>query len=178
MIIMKKIKIIGVFVIMGLSVLSHFMYEWFNNFVFSILFPVNESIWEHMKLLVTPVLIYAFIEYFIYRKKGIKFNNFSISYSISIIVGIVSYLIVYLPIDHFFGHNMIISIALLFLDYILISYISYSILNTRFIKYSEVIGILLIIIIYFIFYYLTYYPVHSYIFYDTKDKLYGIKKED
>lgn len=175
---MKKIKIIGVFVIMGLSVLSHFMYEWFNNFVFSILFPVNESIWEHMKLLATPVLIYSFIEYFIYRKKGIRFNNFSLSYGISIIIGIVSYLIIYLPIDHFFGYNMIVSIALLFFDYVLISYISYSILNTRKIKYSNIIGTLLIVFIYFIFYYLTYYPVHSYIFYDTKDKVYGIKKED
>lgn len=175
---MKKIKIIGVFVIMGLSVLSHFMYDWFNSFVFSILFPVNESIWEHMKLLVTPVLIYSFIEYFIYRKKGIRFNNFSLSYGISIIVGIVSYLIVYLPIDHFFGHNMIVSIVLLLLDYVLISYISYSILNTSRFKNSNIIGTLLIVFIYFIFYYLTYYPVHSYLFYDTKDKVYGIRKED
>lgn len=178
MIIMKKIKIIGVFVIMGLSVLSHFMYEWCNNFIFSILFPVNESIWEHMKLLVTPMLIYALIEYFIYRKKGIRFNNFSLSYGISIIIGIILYLTIYLPIDHFFGHNMIISIILLFLDYILISYISYLILNTRVIKYSKTIGTLLIILTYFVFYYLTYYPVHSYIFYDTKNKIYGIKKED
>ncbi len=163
---------------MGLSVLSHFMYEWYNNFIFSILFPVNESICEHMKLLVTPVLIYALVEYFIYRKKRIKFNNFSLSYGISIVVGIVSYLIIYLPIDHFFGHNMIVSIALLFFDYVLISYISYSILNIRKIKNSNIIGILLIVFIYFLFYYLTYYPAHSYMFYDTKNKIYGIKKED
>lgn len=178
MIIMKKIKIIGVFIIMGLSVLSHFMYEWCNNFIFSILFPVNESIWEHMKLLVTPVLIYALVEYFIYRRKGIEFNNFSLSYGISTIIGIISYLVIYLPIDHFFGHNMIVSIALLFLCYILISYISYLILNTKNIKYSKIIGTLLIILIYFAFYYFTYYPVHSYMFYDTKNKIYGIKKED
>lgn len=178
MIIMKKIKKISVFVIMGLSILSHFMYEWSNNFIFSILFPVNESIWEHMKLIVTPVLIFSFIEYFIYKKKDIIFNNFIFSYAISIIVGIVSYLIVYLPIDYYFGHNMIVSITLLFLDYIFISFISYSIMNTKSIKYSKVIGTLLIIITYFIFYYLTYYPVHSYIFYDTKDNIYGIKKED
>ena len=131
-----------------------------------------------MKLLVTPMLIYALIEYFIYKKKSIKYNNFSLSYGISIIIGIISYLVIYLPIDHFFGHNMIVSIILLFLDYILISYISYLILNTRVIKYSKTIGTLLIILTYFIFYYLTYYPVHSYIFYDTKNKIYGIKKED
>ena len=45
---------------------------------------------EHMKLLITPVLIYALIEYFIYKNKSIKFNNFSLSYSISIIIGIIS----------------------------------------------------------------------------------------
>lgn len=178
MIIMKKIKKISVFVIMGLSILSHFMYEWSNNFIFSILFPVNESIWEHMKLIVTPVLIFSFIEYFIYKKKDIILNNFIFSYAISIIVGIISYLIVYLPVDYYFGHNMIVSITLLFLDYIFISFISYSIMNTKNIKYSKVIGTLIIIITYFIFYYLTYYPVHSYIFYDTKDNIYGIKKED
>lgn len=131
-----------------------------------------------MKLLVTPVLIYALVEYFIYRKKRIKFNNFSLSYGVSIIIGIILYLIIYLPIDHFFGHNMIVSIALLFFDYVLISYISYSILNTRKIKNSNIIGILLIVFIYFLFYYLTYYPAHSYMFYDTKNKIYGIKKED
>lgn len=178
MIIMKKIKIIGVFVIMCLSVLSHFMFEWSNNFIFSILFPVNESIWEHMKLLISPVLIYAFIEYLIYKKRQIKFNNFSLSYGISIIVSIISYLIIYIPIDYLFGHNMIVSIVLLFLDYIFISFISYFILNTKNIKYSKIIGTMLIILTYFIFYYLTYYPIHSYMFYDTKNKIYGIKKED
>ena len=52
------------------------MYDIFPNTIFSILFPVNESIWEHMKLLVTPVLIFSIFEYIIYRKKNIPFNNF------------------------------------------------------------------------------------------------------
>lgn len=178
MIIMKKIKIIGVFIMMCLSFLSHFMYEWCNNFLFSIFFPVNESIWEHMKLLITPVLIYALIEYFIYKNKSIKFNNFSLSYGISIIIGIILYLVIYLTFYHFFGHNIIVSILLLFFDYIFISFISYLIINTRKIKYSKTIGTLLIIFIYFMFYYLTYYPIHYYIFYDTENKVYGIIKED
>ena len=178
MIIMKKIKIIGVFFIMCLSILSHFMFEWSNSFIFSILFPVNESIWEHMKLLISPVLIYAFIEYLIYEKRQIQFNNFSLSYGTSVIVGIISYLIIYIPIDYLFGHNMIISVVLLFLDYIFMSFISYFILNTKNIKYSKIIGTMLIILTYFTFYYLTYYPIHSYMFYDTKNKIYGIKKED
>ena len=142
MIIIKKIKIISVFIIMCLSFLSHFMYEWCNNFLFSIFFPVNESIWEHKKLLITPVLIYALIEYFIYKNKSIKFNNFSLSYSISIIIGIILYLIIYLLFNHFFAHNIIVSIVLLFFDYIFISFISYLIINT------ERLNILRLLVIY------------------------------
>ena len=63
---MKKIKTIGVYVIFVLSFISHFMYDILPNPLFSILFPVNESIWEHMKLLVTPVLIFSIIEYIVY----------------------------------------------------------------------------------------------------------------
>ena len=65
MIIMKKIKIIGFFIMMCLSFLSHFMYEWCDNFLFSIFFPVNESIWEHMKLFNYTIHILIFLEYFL-----------------------------------------------------------------------------------------------------------------
>lgn len=178
MIIMKKIKIYGVFIIMTLSVLSHFAYEWFNNFIFSILFPVNECIWEHMKLMITPVLLFSFFEFFLYKKNKNKINNFYFSYAISILVGIASYLTIYLFIHYFIGHFMLLSIFLLFLDYILIEFLSYFIMNTSNIKYSNIIGCFLIVIMYFIFYYLTYYPPNTYLFYDTKSGSYGILKTE
>lgn len=93
MIIMKKIKIIAVFVVMDLSVLCHFLYEWNNNFIFSILSPVNESIWEHMKLMVTPVLLYGIFEWLYYKKKNINHDNLLLSLCISSIIGIIVYLI-------------------------------------------------------------------------------------
>ena len=99
MIDMKKIKIIITFIFLGLSVVSHFMYERYPNYLFSILFSVNESIWEHMKLIITPVILASILEYFIYRKKDIKINNFILAYGISIPIGIISYLVVYLPLD-------------------------------------------------------------------------------
>ena len=115
---MKRIKLIGVFIIFGLSFFSHFMYSWFPNTIFSILFPVNESIWEHMKLIVTPALIFSIFEYIIYKRKKIIFNNFFLSYSISMILGIILYLLIYLPIDYIFGHNMVVAISLLFITFI------------------------------------------------------------
>ena len=174
---MRKVKIIGVFIIFGLSFLSHFMYQWLPNSIFSILFPVNESIWEHMKLIVTPVLIFSIFEYVIYRKKNIEYNNFILSYAVSMILGIIIYLIIYLPIENIFGHSMIVAIVILFITFIVVEFISYYIMNSREIKYSNIIGISLIILIYIVFGYLTYNPIESDLFYDKEKKIYGIPKE-
>ena len=169
---MKKVKFIGIFVIFVLSFISHFMYSCFPNSIFSISFPVNESIWEHMKLLATPVLIFSIFEYIIYRNKNIYYNNFLLSYGISIVLGIIIYLILYLPIDYLFGHNLLVAVILLFITFIIIQIISYYIMNYREIRYSNVIGIGIIISIYIVFWYFTYNPIEINLIYDTMKKVY------
>ena len=173
---MRKIKIIGVFVIFLLSFLSHFVYKWIPNTLFSLIFPVNESIWEHMKLLVTPVLIFSLFEYIIYRKKDINYNNFILSYSISMLIGIIIYLMLYLPIHYIFGHSSIFAIILLFIVFIIIEIISYYIMRYKEISYSNIVGIGIILLMYIVFGYLTYYPLESDLFYDMNKNIYGITK--
>lgn len=173
---MKNIKIISVFIIFLLAVESHFMYDIIPTFITSILFPVNESIWEHMKLLVTPIFIFSVLEYFIYKCKSINYNNFILSYFISIMLGIILYLLIYLPINSLFGYNTIFAISLLFVIYFFIEYISYYIMNMNVNKYNKILGIIGIICIYFIFYYFTYYTPDNKIFYDTANNGYGIIK--
>lgn len=51
----------GVGLVFSLAVgsLSHFFYEWSGgNIAAGIFFPVNESVWEHMKLVFFPFLVY------------------------------------------------------------------------------------------------------------------------
>ena len=49
-----------------LGVLFHFVYDWSNeNFFSGLFFPVNESTWEHLKLVFLPILIVSVLEYFI-----------------------------------------------------------------------------------------------------------------
>ena len=134
MIIMKKIKIISIFIMFALSFLSHFAYETIPNFISSILFPVNESIWEHMKLLSTPVLLYMIIEYFIFKKKKIETNNFILSYSLSIISSIIIFLIIYVPIYNKIGNSMFIDITLLIILFIYIAFLTYKLFNIKKIK--------------------------------------------
>ena len=148
---MKKIKVLGVIVSFILSFILHFAYNYIPNTFFSIITPVNESIWEHMKLLLSASIIFSIIEYIIYNIKGINYNNFLLSYGIANILGIILYLIIYIPIDDILGHNFIGAIILLFLIFIFIQIISYYIMRFKKIKFSNIFGLLLIILMYIVF---------------------------
>ena len=93
---MKKIKILITIIIFILSFPIHFIYNIFPNFITSIFFPLNESIFEHMKIIYTSILISSIIEYLIYKYKNIKVNNFIISIPIIITtIGIITHKIDY-----------------------------------------------------------------------------------
>lgn len=58
---LKKYIIAGIIFVLITGTLAHFFYEWTgNNFIIGLFAPVNESVWEHMKLLFFPMLIYSF----------------------------------------------------------------------------------------------------------------------
>lgn len=171
---LKKIKLIAIFGIFILSFAAHFAYDLFPNLIFSFIFPVNESIWEHMKIIFTSTLIYSVIDYFLLNKYNIKYNNFSFQLYFTALCAIPIYLIIYIPLYKLFGENAFISILLLFIVYILQQFISYNILKEKNIKILNIIAIPVILLSYLGFIYLTYNPIHNYIFYDIKEEKYGI----
>lgn len=57
---LKWQAVIGVVFVLLLGTLSHFLYDWTRqNPVIGLFTPVNESIWEHMKLVFFPMLFYG-----------------------------------------------------------------------------------------------------------------------
>lgn len=69
-------KTIGLWQLVGFGITSlggtvlHFLYEWLGKAPWIAPFSgVNESTWEHMKLLFWPMLIYAVIESFFFRER-------------------------------------------------------------------------------------------------------------
>ena len=65
--------------------LLHFLFDWTDGNVAAALFSaVNESIWEHLKLLFYPMLIFAAVEYFFWGKEEASFWYIKL---ISILVG-------------------------------------------------------------------------------------------
>ena len=171
---LKKMIWINTLLTFLLCFLAHFIYKWFPNPVFSIFLPVNESIWEHMKMLYTVVLIYGIIEYFIMKKFDIDNHNFLLTTFIKSVIIIPIYLIMFLPLYYNFGENMFISISVMLISILLVNLIGYKLLQFEEIKYQKEISIALIIIGYIIMGVLTYNPPRLELFFDSEAEKYGI----
>lgn len=171
---LKKMIFINTIVTFLLCFLAHFIYSWFPNPIFSIFFPVNESIWEHMKMLYTVVLTYGIIEFFILKKFDIDNHNFLLTTFIKSIIIIPIYLAMFLPLYYNLGENMFISISVMLISIIIVNIIGYKLLQLRVLKYQNIIAITLIIIGYIIMGILTYNPPKNDLFFDTEAEKYGI----
>ena len=108
-----KFEIISTILIMLLGVLLHFTYEWSQNNLFISLFSsINESVWEHLKLIFYPYALLTFIGYFIFHKEKpnylcYKTKGIIISLLFTIIffytyTGVLGYNITFLDISSFF----------------------------------------------------------------------------
>ena len=150
-----------------LSFLWHFMYDWFPCVLTSIFFPVNESIWEHMKIIFYCLLIGSVLE-----KKG---NNYYLNILVKPLVGVLFYLIIFIPLYLIFGESMFISLSLMLFTYIIMELlgIKISIQEELNIKALPIIIIILISILFSI---LTYYPLHNFLVFDSVKLGYGILK--
>lgn len=170
----KKTICIDTLLIFILCFITHFLYTLFPNPIFAIFFPVNESIWEHMKMLYSTILLYGVFKWiFLYIKK-IKTVNFLIKIFIEAFLAIPIYLLLFLPIYSMFGEHMWISISLLLITIFIVEIIDFKILTKKNLKYQVPIGLTCITIGFIIMGYLTYYPPRMHLFLDTQNEKYGI----
>ena len=110
------IEIVGLVFEMVLGTLGHFLYEWSgHNKLIGFFFSKSESTWEHIKLGVTPILLWTIVELCTFN-----YNNLFFAKLASIITFSFSILVMYGTLTYFLKKNI------LFLD-ILIFYISLSI---------------------------------------------------
>ena len=90
---MKLKNLIWGFIIIGLfGTIGHFLYEWTGeNTLIGYFFPVNESTWEHLKLLFFPTALFSLIEYFIIKDK----RSYVPAAALSLIVGLISIVVIF-----------------------------------------------------------------------------------
>lgn len=174
---MKKNTFINTIILFILSFPIHFLYDLFPCFLISIFAPINESIFEHIKLIFTSLLIGRIIIYFIRKKQDLNVDNYIFKSYLSTILNIILFLIIYLPIYYLFGENLMITLCF-YLITILITEIIMNKIFSKDLKVNyNILGIILIILTYFIFTYLSYNPPRIDFFYDPINKNYGISKK-
>lgn len=172
---LKKIKIINVVFLFLLSFLWHFVYDWFPNNIFALFFPVNESIWEHMKIIYFCLFMGSILEFVLCKKNNIKINNFYIEAMVKSILGVIFYLIIFIPLYLWLGESMFISISLMLITYIFMEYIGYEILTGEEMNIN-ILPVIIIVLGCIMFVILTFYPLHNFLFFDEVKFGYGILK--
>ena len=170
---LKKWKVISCIGIFLLSALLHFIYDWFPSFFTSLFFPVNESIWEHNKIIIGSFLIWGILEKIYYKKrKNVIFAECISSFLCSFLV-----MIIFTPIYLYVlktQDNMIITFAIFIFSIIISQIVSYHLMKQEYNSKLEEIGIILFVIAILINIIFTYYPPKLAIFYDFTKKIYGL----
>ena len=157
-----------------IGTLLHFTYVWFNNNIIVASFSaVNESTWEHLKLIFFPMLITIVISYFYL---GSDFEKYLCSKTIGIIIGMLFITVFFYTYTGIIGTNYaIINILTFILAIILSEYLTYRIIksNYTFNKHSSIIVLLLLLLLFVFF---TYFPPKINYFKDPITNTYSIEK--
>ena len=161
------------FAIVSLSgTLLHFLYEWSGRSVWLAPFSgVNESTWEHMKLLFWPMLIYAVIEGFFFK----EYDNFHFTKLKGISLGLIMIPILFYTYNGVIGRSPDrVNIAIFF-----ISAAVAFIYETRSLEESSMylvrpVSVSLLVIIALLFVVFTFKPPALNIFKDPITSSYGI----
>ena len=165
------IKTIAIF--LSLFLFSN-VYKWIPNFLTSIIFPVNESLFEHLKMIYNAEIIISLIIYLILKIKGIKINNYFTALFLSTIFNIILFYLIYLPIYNRFGQNLIFTMILYFITLCISQYLFYLISIRSHNKFYNNLFLIIIPLIIIIFIYFTYNPMKTKFFFDPIEEIYGI----
>ena len=104
--------------------MNHFLYDWSDqNLIVGLFTPVNESVWEHIKLLFFPMLIYSFI--MIYKWKR-EYPCVTSAFFFGILAGTLLIPLIYYAYTSILGKNcFVLDISTFILSVIISFWISY-----------------------------------------------------
>lgn len=94
---LKKLSLSEKWILLGIPVLFiigsifHFIYEWTGkNFIIGLILPTDESIFQHIKMIIVPIICWWTIYYFLKRKKhNIHSDKWFTGALISLLISII-----------------------------------------------------------------------------------------
>jgi len=183
--IIKNLSIWGAVFAIIFGTLLHFVYVWSGkNFIVGLFAPVNESPWEHMKLVFTPILLFGLIDFYwlkikLARAKATR--NYPLCFALwkEIAAGIVFILLLFYSYTGIVGHSILaIDIGSFFVAIILAKWLGYAVLVGKFERFEfkglNLIAAILLLALTGFFFYTTIDPPRCHPFFDSVTKTYGI----
>ena len=169
----KKVFYIGFFLSVCVGFFMHSFYELSNySRVVGLFSPINESPWEHLKLLFFPYLIFTIILYIFTKRnsKNILFGNF-----IAILAGMLLTISSFYTLHGALGTNLFFIDLLIYFFCTAVTYILciYFIKNNIF-SINNTIGFMLFILMILVFIICTFIPPRIPLFQDGLTKSFGL----
>lgn len=170
----KRYQIFSAIFVCILGTLLHFTYKIFGeNQLVASFSAVNESVWEHLKLLYFPMLLTTIIGYFYIGKSS---TNFLCAKTLGIIASIFFVIVFFYTYSGIIGRTItFIDIASFFIAVILGEYISFKLMSSNF-QCNNIIAVFVLIILLTSFIVFTYFTPELGIFKDPVTGEYGIIK--
>lgn len=132
--------------------INHFLYDFFgkNNYA-AYFFAVNESTWEHMKLVVFPSLVWLVISLFLSSNSNILIGNFLGLVTILIMIPLLFYLL-----NFIFGKSSgLVNILIFYVSVFMGAFVNNCLLNmaevSKIYNIFGIVGYLIIIVLFLIF---------------------------
>lgn len=168
----KNYQVFSVIFTFIIGTILHFTYSWSgNNKIVALFSAVNESTWEHLKLLFFPMLITTIIGTFYFKK---NVSNFLCSKTIGIITAMTFTVVFFYTYTGILGKNIaLIDISSFFIATILGEFVSYILIVNNF-KCNNIISLVFLIITFVLFAVFTFYAPHIGLFKDPITGMYGI----
>ncbi|MDE6714808.1 MAG: hypothetical protein K2K20_13870 [Lachnospiraceae bacterium] len=162
---LKQYTMIGIIFVLITGTLAHFLYDWTgNNRIVGLFTPINESIWEHMKLLFFPMLIYSLIMILKFHR---KYSCITSALCFGILTGALLIPLFYYAYTYILGSNVfMMDISIYILSIVIAFWLSYKLtLSHRLESYTSILG-MLVSVLFVCFFIFTYRPPEAVIFQD------------
>lgn len=157
---LKRWEIAGFLFTAAMGPLLHFAYQWsgYSSLVGAFA-AVNESTWEHMKILFVPLFVFTMIEFLIFAE---SYTNFFAVKGVSALVALTSIPTLYYTINGAFGKTPdFVNIAIYYVAAIVFFLLSFFLLTNGYLRggWRQVAAFALFWLLAFSYVYFTYRPL-------------------
>lgn len=169
---LQTIFIISFLLISLLGSLFHFTHGWIKRgFLLHVFSALNESTWEHMKMLLAPTLLVSVLQLFYLR--GV-YENFWNGVLLLLIVELLTIPFLFEPLRHLIKKVPFVFTILIF--YLAIFFgllVEYFVLKNEILIFSDFIALIFVLILVILFGFFSYYPPKHFLFRDPVTGEYG-----